>query len=94
MPYTIVRQRVKDFPRWRRAFDEHADARQAAGSRGGHIFRVPDDREDVVVFLAWSDMEKARGYLSSAEVREELEAGGVEGEPEVMFLEELARPNL
>lgn len=93
MPYTIIDQRVSDFPKWRRAFDEHADARAEAGSKGGHLFRDPEDRSRLVVFLAWEDLERARAYLESDAVAEERDRGKVEGEPEVLYLEELGRPS-
>lgn len=92
MPYSIVRQRVGNYPKWRRAFDEHAEAREAAGSRGGHLFRSPDDPVELVVFLAWKDLAGARRYLEeSSEVTAELEAGEVTDRT-VLLLEELGRP--
>lgn len=93
MPYTIIRQRVSDYPKWRRAFDEHADARGEHGSRGGHLFRDPEEPDHIVVFLAWADMDAARDYLEGEAPREERERGGVDGEPEVLYLEELGRPS-
>lgn len=93
MPYTIIDQRVENFPKWRRAFDEHADARAEHGSKGGHLFRDPEDRSRVVVFLAWEDLDRARTYLESGAVAEEREQGGVEGDPQVLYLEELGRPS-
>ena len=93
MPYTLTRMKVEDYPHWRRAFEENADAREEAGSQGGHLFRSDGDHQEVVVFLAWDDLGDARDYLDSEAVREEREAGGVEEEPEVLFLEELGRPN-
>ena len=93
MPYTVTRQRVGDYPGWRRAFEENADAREEAGSRGGHIFRTEDDRLDVVVFLAWSDLDDARDYLEGEAVEEEVAEGEVE-ERETLYLEELGRPNV
>lgn len=91
MPYSIMRARVGDFPKWRRAFDENSDEREEAGSNGGHLFRSSDDRDQVVVFLAWEDLQDARDYYSSEAVDEEREAGAVEDD-EVLFLEELSRP--
>lgn len=92
MPYTLYRHRVENFPRWRRAFEDHAEARKEAGSRGGHIFRSSGDRSEIVVFLAWEDLDRARRYLESEEVAEELEQGEGEGDPDVTYLEELGRP--
>lgn len=92
MPYSIVRQRVENYPRWRRAFEGHAEARENAGSRGGHLFRNPEDPAEMVVFLAWEDLGKARSYLEdSPEVEEEREVGGLTDRT-VLLLEELGRP--
>lgn len=92
MPYTVTRMQVEKFPRWRRAFEENADAREEAGSRGGHLFWEREDHGRVVVFLAWEDLDDARDYFASDAVEEEREKGGVR-EPETLFLEEIGRPN-
>lgn len=93
MPYTVTRQQVGDYPGWRRAFEENADAREEAGSRGGHIFRSEDDRSEIVVFLAWDDLDDARDYLEGEAIDEEVAEGGVERR-ETLYLEELGRPNV
>lgn len=91
MPYTLTRQTVNAFPKWRRAFEENAGEREEAGSRGGHIFRDEDESSRVVIFLAWDDLDDAREYLGSDAAREEIEAGDVE-DRETWYLEELGRP--
>lgn len=93
MPYTVTRMTVDDYPHWRRAFEDNAEAREEAGSRGGHVFWNDDDHEDVVVFLAWNDLDEARAYMASEAVETEVEEGEVRGEPETLYLEELGRLN-
>lgn len=93
MPYTLVRGHVEEFPRWRRAFEEEAEAREEAGSRGGHLFRAAEDPNTVVAFLAWDDLDRARDYLASDSARDVWRAGGLDGEPETEYLEELGRPS-
>lgn len=92
MPYVLVTQRVKNFPKWRRAFEENAESREEAGSTGGHIFRDTEEQDLITLFLSWKDLDRAREYLSSDEVAREHDAGDVEGEPDVRYLEELGRP--
>ena len=92
MPYTVTRQTVDDYPKWRRAFEDNADAREEAGSRGGHIFRNDADHDEIVVFLAWEDLDDARDYLEGEASQEERDAGRVEAR-EILYLEELGRPN-
>ena len=43
MPYLLVRHKVEDYAKWKRAFDEHAATRQTGGSKGGQLFRSSDD---------------------------------------------------
>lgn len=93
MPYTVSRQSVGNYPHWRRTFDENAEEREEAGSRGGHIFRNDADSGDVIVFLAWEELDGARDYFESEAVEEEVEEGELEEAPEVLYLEELGRPN-
>ena len=92
MPYTVTRMKVEKFPKWRRAFEDNADAREEAGSRGGHLFWDDEDHGRVVIFLAWEDLDDARDYFGSDALAEEHEQGGVEA-PETHFLEEIGRPN-
>lgn len=92
MPYSVTRMTVEKFPKWRRAFEENSDAREEAGSRGGHLFWDDEDHDRVVIFLAWEDLDDARDYFASDSVAEELEEGAVQ-EPETFFLEEIGRPN-
>jgi len=92
MAYTITRHRVGDYPKWRRAFEDNSDAREEAGSRGGHVFRNDEDHGDVLVFLAWEDLDRAREYLESGALETEREEGDV-GETEHLCLEEMGRPN-
>lgn len=92
MPYVLVTQRIENYPKWRRSFEDHAEEREEAGSTGGHIFRDTEDKDLVTLFLAWEDLDDAREYLHSETVQEELEAGQVSGEPEIRYLEELGKP--
>lgn len=92
MPYVLVTQRVQNYPKWRRSFEEHAEDREEAGSTGGHIFRDVDDNDRITLFLAWEDLDSAQKYLTSETVEQELEAGQVEQEPKIRYLEEMGKP--
>ena len=89
MPYLLVRHAVEDYAAWKDVFDEHAAAREEAGSLGGRLFRSSDDAEDVVTLMEWESAERAREFAESDDLRETMERAGVVGEPEVAFLEEL-----
>ena len=86
MAYILVRHKVQDFADWKPGFDAHATARGASGSKGGLVFRNADDPNEVVILLEWDDLEKARQFAQSDELREKMQEVGVVDQPDVYFL--------
>lgn len=93
MPYLLVRQKVKDYAKWKPVFDEDGTRRKASGSRGGRLFRNADNLNEVIVLLEWDDLRKARQFAQSDELRKTMERAGVVDKPDVYFLEEAERPS-
>ena len=89
MPTLLIRHKVEDYAIWKAAFDEHAPARRANGSRGGRLFRHAADPDDVVILLAWDGLERARLFADSDDLREAMARAGVTGSPDIWFLEDL-----
>jgi heme-degrading monooxygenase HmoA len=89
MAYVLVRHKVADYARWKPVFDEHAPTRRANGSRGGQLFRNAGDPNEVVIVLEWDDLEKARRFAQSDDLRETMQRAGVADRPDVYFLEEV-----
>jgi heme-degrading monooxygenase HmoA len=48
----------------------------------------------VTVLLEWEDLDKARAFASSDELREAMQRAGVTGPPSVSFLEEMDRQSV
>ena len=92
MPYVLVRHRVKNYAVWKTAFDEHGNAREEAGSRGGFLFRIAGDANDVLVLLEWETLEKARAFLRSEGLKKVMDRAGVVGSPEILYLDGTGRP--
>ena len=93
MPFLLVHQKVQDYAKWKTVFDEHGSARGAAGSKGGHLFRSADDPNDVVAILEWDDLDKARQFVQSDDLRQAMQRAGVVGQPDIHFLELADRPS-
>jgi hypothetical protein len=91
MPYFLVRQKVKDYAKWKQVFDEHGRVRETAGSKGGFIYRNSDDPNDVFVLLEVNDPQKGREFAKSEELRKAMERAGVSGKPELYFLGDAER---
>ena len=88
MSYIYVRHSVEDFDQWKVGFDAHKSARQAGGANDEeYVMRNADDPNEVVVMLGWNDLEKARQFTQSPELKEAMQRVGVTGPPEIRFLE-------
>lgn len=87
MPYLLVRHKVEDYAKWKPIFDEHGATRQASGSRGGQLFRNATDPNELVILLEWDDLEQARQFAQSEDLRQTMQQAGVADQPDVYFLE-------
>ena len=94
MPYVLIRHKVEDYARWKPMFDAHGASRGAAGSKGGLVLRNASDPREVVVLLEWSDLDKARQFAQSADLRQVMQQAGVADRPDVYFLDEADRPTV
>jgi hypothetical protein len=92
VPALLIRHRVKDFATWKAVFDEYAMTRRANGSQGGQVFRSADDPNEVVILLAWDDIERARLFADSDDLRGAMLRAEVAERPDVWFLEEAEQP--
>lgn len=89
MPYMLVRHNVVDYENWKPIFEEHGSTRRESGSKGGLLFRNADDPNEVVILLEWDDLENARQFAQSEDLREIMQRYGVIGQPDIYFLEEV-----
>ena len=91
MPCLLIRHTVQDYSVWKAVFDEQEDLRRANGSQGGRLFRSTESGE-VLVLLEWDDLERARLFADSDDLREALARAGVTDRPDIWFLEDVERP--
>ncbi|NIM95614.1 MAG: cyclase [Anaerolineales bacterium] len=91
MPYVLIRHKVEDYAKWKPVFDEHGEARRASGSKGGHLLRNIDDPNELVMLFEMDDLEKARQFVQSEDLRQAMQRSGVSDEPDLYFLEQVER---
>jgi antibiotic biosynthesis monooxygenase (ABM) superfamily enzyme len=91
MPYLLVRQKCEDYKRWKPIFDEHGTTRQENGGHGGTLYRNADDPDEAVTLFKWDNLENARRYAQSEDLRDALQRAGVTVQPDVYFLEEVEK---
>jgi hypothetical protein len=87
MNYVLIRHKVADFARWKTVFDAHRVTRQEAGLKERYVLRGVQNLNEVVILLEAEDLQKARAFVDSADLREVMEKAGVLGKPDVCFLQ-------
>jgi hypothetical protein len=87
MPHLLVRQKVADFSKWKSAYDNHSPARKEAGLKEEHLLRNLDDPNEVTLLFEVKDLEKAREFGASADLREAMRDAGVVDKPDIYFLD-------
>jgi hypothetical protein len=80
---------VEDFDTWKRNFDESEQIRIDYGYTGHHINQAEDDPNTLAVYLGVGNLSKAKEYVTSDVLRERMQAAGVVGAPEVMWVKPL-----
>jgi heme-degrading monooxygenase HmoA len=89
MPSLLIRHHVTDYPTWKAVFDEHEPTRCANGSQGERLFRDTADPNEILVLLAWDDLERARLFVDSDDLHEAMSRAGVTDRPDIWFLEDV-----
>ncbi len=87
MAHVIFRHTVESYAKWRPLFNEQASLREAAGAIGEPmVFRSGDNPFEVLVLMEWEELEMARKWAVSDELKAAMEESGVNDEPTVTFL--------
>jgi hypothetical protein len=87
MAQMIVHHKVRDYEAWRPGFDEHEGSRIAAGITNGRVFRGTDDPNDLLIILDVADIERARTWSQSNDLRSAMQRVGVVGPPAIHFVD-------
>ena len=89
MAHMLVRHKVENYAKWKPVFDEHEPARIEAGCLGAQVFRSGNDPYEVFVLMEWDELEKARKFAASQDLREAMERAGVADHPDIYFMHQV-----
>jgi hypothetical protein len=84
----IVRHRVANFDQWKIAFDSMFEVRRSHGWLSATVYRDATDPNMVTIVNRVKDLDGAKRYGSSDALREGMKNGGVQGPPEVYFVDQ------
>ncbi len=95
MPYILVtRHKVEDFAKWKAEFDGDTEMRKGAGEKSYQIFRTDDDPNSLAILFEWDNLDNARKFMQSEELREKMQQAGIIGQPDIYFLEEVGKGSI
>ena len=86
MAHMLVRHKVADFETWKQVYDDHGPAREAAGLKTPQLWRNEDDSNDVFILFEVADPAGAKALINSPDLKASMEASGVLGQPDIVFL--------
>lgn len=81
----IIQHEVEDYKTWKAKFDEHASARKEAKMSDWALLTGRDNPNMVTVIESVGDMEAAKAFTQSEDLKSAMEGAGVKGKPEISF---------
>ena len=88
MTSVLVHTKVQDYSKWRAVYDENESKRASNGMGEGKVFHDSDDMNSITLLFEVTDLEKARAYVDSDELKQAQLKGGVIPPPTVIWLTE------
>jgi len=82
----IVQHRVKDYRKWRRAYDAHSLARRKAGLGSAQVYRGADDPLKVAIVFKVKNADRAKAFAESDDLKRIMKAAGVVGKPTITLI--------
>jgi heme-degrading monooxygenase HmoA len=80
--------KFKDYDKLEATIMEDIPLLKANGAKSTSILRDLDDPNKIIVTSEWENIENAKKFAESDELRARMQAGGVIGKPDIFFTEE------
>jgi hypothetical protein len=84
--YMLVRSKVRNYPEWKRGYDAHLPKRVEAGLTEKYLLRGANDQNEVIVLFEARDLDRAKTFAESTDLRETMQKVGVIDKPDIYFL--------
>jgi len=88
MPVMMVRHKVADFTQWKSVFDGMNDVRKSYGWTAHEVYRNAQDPNFVTIVNHMRDIARAKEYGTSDALKAGMAKAGVQGAPEILFLDD------
>jgi len=88
MFHAIFMGKVKDYDKWLSTFAEDGPLQKASGGESARALQRLDDPNMGIVITTWKNLEDAKKFVESDELKASMQRGGTVGKPEIIFAEE------
>jgi hypothetical protein len=84
--YMLVRHKVRDFSEWKRGYGAHLPKRVEAGLTEKYLLRGAYEPSEVIAFFEVKDLNRAKAFAESVDLKEAMQKLGVVDRPDIYFL--------
>ncbi len=85
MAYSLIRHKVGNYAKWKRAVNSHAKWRKEHGEKCFFVCRNEKSPNDLLLWCEWKTEAGMKKFLRSAKLRKEMKKCGVVGKPQISF---------
>jgi len=78
-----IRHHVREYPAWRKVYDEVEPLRAKHGCTAQRVMRLPDDGNELFVTHDFPTAEQAGSFAQDPALRDAMDRAGVEGAPRI-----------
>jgi quinol monooxygenase YgiN len=89
MATLFVRHKVDDYGKWKRGYDEFASLRKENGVTGSSVHRDANDPDLIIVTNQFKDVNAAKAFAGSEQLKSAMAELGVSGPPEIWLAEDI-----
>jgi hypothetical protein len=89
MTFLRIKHKVRDYGAWKTEFDNFVETRKKGGEKSYWICQADNDPNNLDVTFEWDNVENARNFVKSPELKSAMEKAGVIETPEISFLTEV-----
>ena len=88
MATMLIQIKVKDFAEWKKVFDSGNGLRKSNGELSHQIYQDASDPNKLTTIYKWDSLANAQKFSQSPELKAAMMEAGVQGPPNVSFLNE------
>lgn len=85
----FVKHEVNDYSNWKRVYDEFAATRKELGVTSASVHRAANDPNELTVTHQFDDLNAAKAFADSEELKSAMAKAGVTGPPDIWFTEDI-----